>query len=817
MQKTNIKPRSLVQEMQESYLDYAMSVIVDRALPDARDGLKPVHRRILITFRDLKLVPGGRFRKSAKICGDVSGNYHPHGEAIVYPSMVHLAQDFKMRYPLVASQGNFGSIDGDPPAAMRYTEAKMSKLAEEMLKDLEKETVDWRDNYDNTRKEPKVLPALLPNLILNGTLGIAVGMASNIPPHNLGEIIDGLIFLIENPTCGIERLTRYIKGPDFPTGGIIYDQEAIKNAYASGRGGVVMQAKTEIVEDKKGDFKIVVQEIPYQVNKTTLIEKIADMVKEKKIEGIRDIRDESDKDGMRMVIILKREVHPKKILNKLFKFTQLQETFHFNMLALVDGVEPKVLNLKSLLEEYLKHRKVVVRRRIEFELKKAQERAHILEGLKYALDHIDAIIKTIRDSSTRETAFQNLRKIFKFTEPQANAILDMRLSQLAGLERQKIETELKEKFAQIKELKAVLKDQARFLQVLKDELKEMKRKYADPRRTQVIPHKLGEYKEEDFIQDEEAIITLTRSGYIKRMDAQVYQTQGRGGKGVRGMKVKDQDWVEHFFSTTNLTRLLFFTHRGRVFQLKAHEIPKAMRTAKGSPIVNFLEIEQKEKITAVISLQAEIHSHDKGDEMAYKFLVMATKKGQIKKIALEELDKVRRSGMIAITLKDSDELSWVKPSTGADKVFLATKKGQAIFFKEKEIRAMGRGAAGVRGIRLSQEDEVCGMEVAYDNEDILIITENGFGKRTNTKKYRLSHRGGKGIKTAKIIARNGQIVAISALPKDGAELDLILISEKGQVIRLPYKQVPRLGRATQGVTIMKFKEKDDRVSSMTCL
>lgn len=806
-----IKKRPITQEMEESYLDYAMSVIIDRALPDVRDGLKPVHRRILVTLNDLGLNPRGRFRKSAKICGDVSGNYHPHGEAIVYPSMVHLAQNFKMRYPLVDSQGNFGSIDGDPPAAMRYTEARMKVYAEEMLRDLNKDTVNWRANYDSTRKEPMVLPALFPELAVNGTMGIAVGMATNIPPHNLGEVVETLIYLIDHrETATVEDLMQFIKGPDFPTGGQIYDLEAIKQAYAQGKGSIVMRAKTQISEGRAHLPEIIVTELPYQVNKANLMEKIAELVRNKKIQGIRDIRDESDRQGIRVVILLKKEAYPQKVLNQLFTLTPLQSTFHVNMLALVDGIQPRVLSLENLLECYLDHRQKVVTRRMRFELSEARAREHILGGLKKALDKLDQVISLIRASRTKEIAQKNLIKKFKFSENQAKAILEMRLSSLAGLERKKVLDELKAKRELIKKLGGILASPQKIWEVVKGELKEVKEKYADPRRTKVFKKKVGEFSEEDLIADEDTIITLTRGGYIKRMQTTVYHAQIRGGKGVTSQKIKEEDVMEYCLVTTTHSDIYFFTNKGRVFQVKAYEIPESTRTARGQLIVNFIQISAEEKVTAVVDI-SKVHK--------FRYLVMATRQGIVKKTKLEEYASVRRSGLVAIRLKKRDILEWAEPSTGFDEIMLATAQGQAIRFREGDIRPMGRAAAGVKGITMSSEDKVIAMEIIPRKYSILgfqvlIVTEKGYGKRTALKLYKIQRRGGKGIKTAKITAKNGNLVAMKILGKE--EKDLILVSEKGQVIRIPANSISEQSRATQGVTLMRFKNQD-RVASVSHL
>ena len=808
-----IELRRIEEEVKESYLDYAMSVIIARALPDVRDGLKPVHRRILYAMWDVGLKPGAKFRKSATVVGEVLGKYHPHGDVAVYDSMVRMAQDFAMRYPLVWGQGNFGSMDGDAPAAMRYTEAKLNHIAEELLLDIEKETVNFIPNYDGAHKEPQVLPAKLPNLLLNGTMGIAVGMATNIPPHNLSEICDGLIHLIEHPDCDIEDLAQHVKGPDFPTGGIIYDVNAIKQTYATGKGSIVMRGRTEIVEDKAGQFKIIVSEIPFQINKASLLEKIATLVKDKKIEGIRDLRDESNKDGVRIVIELKKDAYPKKILNQLFDLTPLQDSFHVNMLALADGIQPKVLNLKMVLEYYLAHRREVVRRKYEFDLARAKERAHILKGLKIAVDNIDAVIKLIKKSKDRDEAKVNLIRRFKLTEIQAVAILEMKLQQLANLERLKIEQELKEKLVFIREIETILSSPKKILGIIKKEIEELKNKYGDERKTQIVVHAVKEFAVEDLIPDESTIVVVTVDGYIKRLSPETFRTQSRGGKGVIGLTTKEEDTVEHLLSTTTHSDLLFFTTRGRVFQLKAYDVPAASRTSKGQAIVNFLQLAPEEKISAILSTK-ELGEGD------FKHLVMVTRAGVIKKVEIRDFENVRHSGLIAIKLKDGDRLEWVKPSTGSDEIILVTALGQAIKFKEKNVRSMGRAATGVRGIRLKNKDVVVGMEivdpslVAKNLLDLLVVAENGFGKRTNLKNYKVQGRGGSGIKTAKVTSKTGKIISAQvASSKD--ERDLIIISKFGQVIRLPFKSVSISGRATQGVRLMRFKEAEDRAASVT--
>ncbi len=803
-----IKQRGLITEMEESYLSYAMSVIVQRALPDVRDGLKPVHRRILFAMHELGLRHNVKFRKSATVVGDVLGKYHPHGDQAVYQSMVHMAQDFAMRYQLVDGQGNFGSMDGDGAAAHRYTEARMSRAAEELLVDLDKETVDWRDNYDATRKEPSVLPAKLPNLLLNGTLGIAVGMATDIPPHNLSEVVDGIIALIQNPEITIEELADIIKGPDFPTGGMIYDVAAIKNAYATGKGSIVMRGKTEIEETKTGSYRILITEIPYRVNKATMLERIADLVRDKKLEGIRDVRDESDKDGVRVVVDLKKEALPNKILNQLFSYTQLQETFHMNMLALVDGIEPHVLNLKTILEKYLEHRQIVVRRRTEFELKKAKERAHILEGLKKALDHIDEIIATIKKSPTKEEAHANLVKKFKLSEIQATAILEMRLQTLAGLERKKIDDELKEKRKLIAELEAILESKKRILGIIKTEVLEMKDKYGDERRTQIVKSAVGTFAAEDLIPEASYMVTITKSGYVKRITPDTYKSQSRGGKGVIGATLKEEDVVDKLISANSHDDILFFTNKGRVFQTKVYELPEGSRVSKGQALVNFLQLGNGEMATAILTLT-------KGDQA--KYLVMATRGGLIKKVPREEFAKVRKSGMIAIGLKGDDELKWVDSLSGADEIMLSTEDGQAIRFKETDVRGMGRTAAGVTGIRLRKGDHVISMDVIRKEMDIkqlevLVVTEHGLGKKTALADYKIQHRAGSGIKTVKITDKTGKIVSMYIL-NNGEEHDLIIISKKGQIIRTSLNAISTLGRTTQGVRVMRLDAGDNVASS----
>ncbi|PKM91555.1 DNA gyrase subunit A [Candidatus Falkowbacteria bacterium HGW-Falkowbacteria-1] len=805
--------QSITSEMSSSYLDYAMSVIVSRALPDVRDGLKPVHRRILYAMWDIGLRASAKFRKSATVVGEVLGKYHPHGDSAVYDSMVRMAQDFSMRYPLVRGQGNFGSMDGDSAAAMRYTEAKLSAISEEMLFDIDKDTVDFSPNYDGSQKEPQFLPAKLPNLLLNGGMGIAVGMSTNIPPHNLRELISAINHLIDNPEATVEDLMEFVKGPDFPTGGIIYDKRDILNAYATGKGGIVIRGRADIKEDKNGNFQIIISELPYQVNKATLVEKIADLVKDKKLEGVKGLRDESDKDGVRVAIDLKKDSYPKKILNSLYKNTSLQTTFHVNILALVGGIQPKVLTLKMVLEEYIKHRESVVRRRAEFELNKAKDRAHILEGLMIALNNIDAVIKTIKASSDREDARNNLIKKFELSEKQSVAILEMKLQSLANLEKIKIEDELKEKLKLIKELEAILSSKAKMRLIIKDEINELAEKFGDDRRTQVVSHGVKNFNIEDLIPNEDTMVMMTRDGYIKRLEPDTFKVQARGGKGVIGLTTKEEDSVEFMFITQTHNDILFFTTKGRTFQLKAHEIPQSSRTAKGTPIVNFLQLINGEKVTSILPL----------DKIAnYSYLFFATEKGLVKKVKTDAFSNVRRSGLIAIKIKNNDRLIWCKPTSGSDHISLITTNGQAIRFKETEVRDMGRNASGVRGIKLKGNDIVVGMGIIKTDKEvkrsyqITTIMDKGFGKRTDLSLYKTQGRGGSGIRTAKVTDKTGKISNAFVLNKDSMEgKDLIIISDKGQVIRLPFKSVNELGRDTQGVRIMRFKNSDDMVSSVT--
>ncbi len=807
-----VEPIALVQEMQTSYLDYAMSVIVARALPDVRDGLKPVHRRILYAMWLLGLRHTAKYLKSARVVGDVMGKYHPHGDTAIYDSLVRMAQDFSMRLPLVHGQGNFGSMDSDSAAAMRYTEAKLHALAEEMLFDIEKETVDFGPNYDGSQKEPRVLPSKIPNLLLNGSMGIAVGMATNIPPHNLGELCDGVAAVIENPKITVEELMEFIKGPDFPTGGIIYNKKDILTAYATGRGGIVLRGKTEIQESKTGTFRIIISEIPYQMNKATFIEKIANLVQEKKLEGIKDLRDESNKDGVRIVIELKKDSYPKKVQNALYQMTELQTTFHVNMLALIDGIQPRVLNIKNVLEEHIKHREVVVRRRTEFDLNKAKDRAHILEGLKKALDKIDLIIALIRKSKDKDEAKANLMSKFDFSDRQAVAILEMRLQQLANLERQKIEDELKEKLALIKELESILGSAKKILALIKTETLDIKARFGDVRRTQIIAHGVKEFSIEDLVPNEPTIVMATKDGYIKRIPTDTFKTQHRGGKGVVGLTTKEEDVIDQLITTNTHDNLLFFTNRGRVFQLRAYDVPLASRTSKGQAMVNFLQLAPNEKVSAMLSMD---------DITKYKFLVMVTNKGTIKKTPLEDFENVRRSGLIALKLKPDDMLEWVRPSTGKDDIVLVTAEGQAIRFREADVRAMGRTAAGVRGMKIKSSDEIVGMDIISPDLikqgviELLVISTHGLGKRTPVGEYKVQGRGGSGIKTMAVTEKTGRIMGARIVNTADDATDIMVISMKGQVVRTPLSSVSSLGRATQGVRIMRFKEEGDVVANMT--
>lgn len=827
-----IKSQEITEEMRESYLDYAMSVIISRALPDVRDGLKPVQRRILYAMNEMGLGAGAKYRKSANITGITMAHYHPHGDQAIYDTLARMAQGFSLRYPLINGQGNWGSIDGDAPAAQRYTEAKLSKIGEEMLNDINKETVDFVDNYDGTRKEPSVLPSPVPNLLLNGTLGIAVGMATNIPPHNLSEIIDACIHLIDSPKATVEDLLQFVKGPDFPTGGAIYGFKDVVQAYALGKGPIVTRAEAEIVENKKGYPRILITELTYQTNKSTLLEKIAGLVKDDKIKGVKNIRDESDKEGIRVVIDLKKDAQPKKVLNKLFKFTDLQKSFHLNMLALVDGIQPQVLSLKTLLSHYITHRQNVIVRRTKYDLKKTKERIHILEGLSKALKQINKVISTIKQSKTKEIAHKNLKTKFRLSSIQATAILEMKLQTLAGLERQKIIDELKEKKKLAQELEAILKSSKRVKGLVKKEMLEIKDKYGDERKTKAHKSGVGEFREIDLIPEEETIVTVTKGGYIKRVSPKTYRVQKRGGKGIVGIKTREDDFVQHFFQCSTHDDLLFFTNQGRVFQTKAYEVPESSRVSRGKAIVNILGISSQDKISAVIPLRKQEKKGSAGrtrvsraeSEQApsgCKFLSMVTEKGIIKKTAVDKFENIRKSGLIAIKVGKDDDLKWVKTTNGNNDIILVTRAGQSIRFSEKNLRSMGRGARGVRGIRLKKGDSVIGMGVIDPQTqqkkaelDLLIITEKGYGKRTSLSNYKRQGRGGTGIRTAKITDKTGLIVAVRIINSE--QEDLIAISLKGQVIRTPLKNISKLGRATQGVRIMRLDEKD-RVASVACV
>ncbi len=799
--------QNITGEMETAYLDYAMSVITSRALPDVRDGLKPVHRRILYSMRLNGLTSTAKFKKSATVVGDVLGSFHPHGDSAVYESMVKLVQPFSTRYPLVIGQGNFGSIDGDSAAAYRYTEAKMSKVAEELLRDLEKDTVDWRPNFDGSKKEPVVLPAAVPNLLLLGSLGIAVGMATNIPPHNLREIAAAVAHLTDNPEASTDDLLKFVKGPDFPMGAIAFNQKDIAHAYANGRGGVTVRGEAEIIEDKRGAFSIIITSIPFRVNKADLQEKIADLVREKKIEGIREMRDESTND-IRVVIDLKTGAQPQTVLNKLYKHTQLEDTFHYNMVALVDGI-PQTLSLKTILQEYIKHRSEVIRRRTQYDLTKAQDREHILLGLKKALDHIDAIIKLIRASKDVPTAHAGLVKEFKFSIVQAQAILDMRLQKLAGLERKKIEDELKEIQKLIKELDAILKSKAKMLAILKSELQEVSDKFGDDRRTKIVKGGVKQLNPEDLIPDEESVLVLTSGGYVKRTNPSEYKTQKRGGIGVIDLNTKEEDVVTMLLTTSMHSDLLFFTNAGKVYKSKMYEIPEGKRATKGKSIMNFLPLSSEERVTSVLAVRKDDWSGDWG-------LMMFTKDGVAKKCDAKAFEDVRRSGLIAITIKEGDSLIAARFVGKGDELSLVTRGGQSIRFKEADVRQMGRTAGGVTAMKLGKGDEIVSADVFtkdVKDREILIVTEDGYGKSTPAKEYKIQNRGGSGIKTVKVTEKTGKVVCgIVITAEERKEGELVIMSKKGQVIKLPLKDVPTLGRDTQGVRVMKMRAGDSIAS-----
>ncbi|MEI6054209.1 MAG: DNA gyrase subunit A [Candidatus Saccharibacteria bacterium] len=799
-----VEKQTVENVMEDNFLRYSMSVIIDRALPDVRDGLKPVHRRILYSMGEQGLKPGGKFTKSARIVGDVMGKYHPHGDSSIYDSMVRLAQNWTMRYTLVNGQGNFGSMDGDPAAASRYTEARLDRAGNEMLVDLDKETVDFRDNYDGSEQEPVVLPAKLPNLLLNGQIGIAVGMATSIPPHNLGELVDAAVEIIDNPEATLDDLLKHVKGPDFPTGAIVYGGVPMKLAYQTGRGSVVIRAVANIEETKKGRSQIIITEIPFAVNKAVLIERIAELVKEKKITAISDLRDESARGSVRVVVELKKDTYPKKVLNQLFKMTALQTSFHFNMLALIDGIQPRILGLQDILNEFLKHRHIVVRRRTEFELRKAKERAHILEGYKIALDHIDEVIKVIRASRTSEDAEAALVEKFNLSVIQSKAILAMQLRRLTGLEREAIENELKELFELISKLEAILSDENEISRIIKEELLEMKEKYGDKRRSQMINHELGKFSDEELIPEEDSVILLTVENYIKRTLVSEYRRQNRGGKGKRGMATKAEDVISQLVPASTHDYLLFFTNRGRIFRLKAYEIPAASLATKGVAAVNLLQLQPEEKITSIIC-------HDKNaDDKGYLF--MATTKGTIKKTPFSDYANIRTNGLIAIKLDDGDELHWIQKTTGENDVIISTSAGQAIRFNERDARPMGRSARGVRGMRLRPNDHVVGMDIVNDNDQkLLVISENGYGKITKASNFPVHKRGGVGIKAAIVTTKTGLIKTVHSLDPDASEV--LIISTDGQTIRVALKDISVLGRTTQGVRIMHMRE-GDKVASL---
>ncbi len=793
-QVSNVLPIDISEEMKESFLEYAMSVIVSRALPDVRDGLKPVHRRILYAMNDLGMTSDKAHKKSARLVGDVIGKYHPHGDQAVYDAMVRMAQDFSYRYMLVDGQGNFGSIDGDGAAAMRYTEARMSKIAFELLRDIQKETVDYGSNYDDTLKEPLVVPARFPNILVNGASGIAVGMATNIPPHHLGEVIDGCVAYINNPDVTIDELMEYVKGPDFPTGGQILGKEGIRSAYHTGRGSVIMRAKAHFEDMSNGKQRIIVTEIPYQVNKARLIEKIAELVRDKKIDGITDLRDESDREGMRIVIELRRDTNANVILNNLYKQTQLQSSFGVNMLALVHG-EPKILNLKQIIHYYIEHQKEIIMRRTEYDLKKATARAHILEGLRIALDHLDAVISLIRASQTADIAKEGLMEKFDLSEEQAKAILEMRLQRLTGLEREKIEEEYAELVKLIAEYQAILADQGKVLAIIRDELLEVKEKYNDKRRS-IITASADEIDIEDLIPEEDVVVTLTHQGYVKRLPVSTYKSQKRGGKGVSALGTKESDFLQHLFTMSSHDYVLFFTNRGKVYRIKTYEIPEGSRTAKGTAIVNLLQIERGEMVTAMIPVRCFTGSCN---------LFMATKKGLVKKTALADFQNIRKGGIIAINLRPGDELIGVFMTDGNQEIIMGSKKGKAIRFCEKEVREMGRTATGVKGITLERDDVVVDVDVVLPDEDVIVITENGYGKRTKIDEYRAQSRGGKGIGTINVTEKNGLVVGLKVVNE---QHEVMVITQSGIVIRQDVKGISLLGRRTQGVRIIRVNEND---------
>ena len=805
MEIGNVRLASIETEMRQSYLDYAMSVIVQRALPDARDGLKPVHRRVLYAMHEMGLRSNTRYRKSAGIVGEVLKNYHPHSDTAAYDTLVRMAQPFNLRYPLVDGQGNFGSVDGDSAAAMRYTEARLTPIADELLADIDKRTVDYKANYDASLQEPVVFPGRLPNLLINGSAGIAVGMATNIPPHNLNEICDAVVALIDNPDATIDELMEIVKGPDFPTGGTILGTEGIKSAYATGRGRVVIRAKAFVEEASRGNrYQIVVTELPYQVNKAALLERIAELVKDGKLDGISDLRDESDRSGMRAIIELKRDAQPMKVLNNLFKHTALQQTFGVNMLALVEhGTQPRVLTLRRALQEYVAHRQDVITRRTQYELERARRRAHILEGLKIALDNIEAVIATIRRSQTTDSARKNLMSGFKLSEVQANAILDMRLARLAALERKKIDEEYKEVMKEIARLEAILADPTKILAIVRQDMGDLKEKYGDERRTR-IQDISGVLSEEDLIPEVDVLVTVTTRGYVKRIADEVYKTQHRGGKGITGVTMREEDAVQHILAANTMDSLLVFTNRGKVYHLKVHELPDAGRTAKGVPIVNLINIQPDETVTTLMRIK---------DFSSAKHLFFTTRLGRVKRVNLDQFQSVRSSGLIAIGLETGDELAWVRMTNGDEDVMLITEQGQAIRFKETDARAMGRPAAGVIGIRLDSKDRIIAFDVVKENRDVLLVAAKGLGKRTAVSQYPVQGRGGKGVTAMRLTPRTGLIVAAGMVTP---EETVMMMSTSGIVIRIPASQISRIGRTTQGVTLMRLSDQE-QVASMTII
>jgi len=804
MSETRVTEINISHEMRTSFLDYAMSVIVSRALPDVRDGMKPVHRRILYAMNDLGMTSEKAYKKSARIVGEVIGKYHPHGDVAVYETMVRMAQDFNYRYMLVEGHGNFGSVDGDPAAAMRYTEARMSKISMELIRDINKDTIDYQDNYDGAEREPVVLPARFPNLLVNGSSGIAVGMATNIPPHQLGEVIDGVLAVSKNPDMTIDELMEIIPGPDFPTAGLILGRSGIRKAYQTGRGSITLRAKAKIEEMSNGKPVIIVNEIPYQVNKAKLIEKIAELARDKKIEGITDLRDESDRNGMRIVMELRRDVNANVLLNNLYKQTALQSNFGINLLALVDG-QPKVLNLKQCLVHYLDHQKVVIRRRTEFELRKAEARAHILEGLRIALDHLDEVIALIRSSETTEIAKEGLMTNFSLSEKQAQAILDMRLQRLTGLEREKIENEYQALMTLIAELKAILADEEKLLDIIREELLEIKERFNDKRKTEIVLTGLENFEDEDLIPQENIAVTLTHKGYIKRLPISTYKSQRRGGKGVQGMGTNEDDFVEHLLTTNTHDTILFFTNKGKVYRSKGYEIPEYGRAAKGLPIINLLEIDKDEWVNAIIPV-----TEFKEDN----YLFFTTKYGISKRSPLTSFANIRNNGLIALGLKEGDELISVRLTDGSKDIIIGTKNGLMIRFPETDVRSMGRTATGVKGITLRKDDEVIGMELLNSDEEILIVTKNGYGKRTNEKEYRIQSRGGKGIKTCNITDKTGSLVAIKTVT---GEEDIMIITAAGIIIRTGVESISQTGRNTQGVKLIRLGEDENEFVSTVAI